>query len=583
MAKKNMTTSDDLALVVDDEPALRNLITRSLRAEGFSCDQAGNGLEAIEKLKRFDYDVIVTDLRMPGAHGHALACDVLERPQRPVLIVLTSYGEPKLIKDLMARGVDDVMFKPVDLQAFASKVRALVSRRARQSESHRPASTKSAESVKVSETAEYQPRSMSPTEYEQKLLNVQQILPLSSTALDAFHLAHSGDQDAGAMATLVLRDGVLTAELLRLANSAFYNPSATPVLNVRDAIIRIGFRRVGAVALATGARGALTNSVVPWLNTDLMWSRSMAAVIAAAHLEAQGSHHGIGDGAFLGALMHPLGRIVFGLQFPKCYERLMKEVHDNTLPLRDLELLAFPETHSAALARVLTSWRLPADILQPLRYVADRFENVQHVREPMRLQAELLKVSIVIARLAVAVWEPWDLVEFPSDETLDRLRVRDVDVIVQSTRDDLRRIVGSRANAPGNAEKLPPRETPAKICGTVRYCNLSQNRFDFIRSLLTGLGYEIEEVPYDMQEIGADVVVNCLATPALRLKAQAWTSASKSRRLLIVDDPNSPLDYQAFGETISLPISNGTFVSAIQRYAKKPAAGTASSRSSAAT
>jgi DNA-binding response OmpR family regulator len=117
------------ALVVDDEEALRKLAIRALQREGFSCDSAANGLEAEKLIQSNRYDAVITDLRMPERHGHALASELLQAKDRPVVIVLTGIVEPKLAKDLTARGVDCIEFKPVNYALFAAKVWCLVSRR----------------------------------------------------------------------------------------------------------------------------------------------------------------------------------------------------------------------------------------------------------------------------------------------------------------------------------------------------------------------------------------------------------------------------------------------------------------------
>jgi len=125
-----MTKSIYRALVVDDEPAVRMVTLRELTRRGFSCDVAANGWQAKQLTETQNYDVVVTDLRMPEMNGHAFAVDLLSHANRPVVIVLTGVTEPKIAKDLISRGVDDVMFKPVDQGIVAAKVWALVEQRA---------------------------------------------------------------------------------------------------------------------------------------------------------------------------------------------------------------------------------------------------------------------------------------------------------------------------------------------------------------------------------------------------------------------------------------------------------------------
>lgn len=117
------------ALLVEDEANVRVLLKRSLQAEGFSVDSADDGQKALNMLGAKRYDLLVTDLRMPGVHGHALVSQIIAEHPRPLIVVLTGVTDPKLVSDLYVRGVDDVMFKPVDFRAFATKMKCLVERR----------------------------------------------------------------------------------------------------------------------------------------------------------------------------------------------------------------------------------------------------------------------------------------------------------------------------------------------------------------------------------------------------------------------------------------------------------------------
>jgi len=122
------------ALVVDDEASIQKLMARELAKHRIDCDFASDGKQAAAMADRSRYDIIITDLRMPNMHGHALAVDILKRDEKPLLIVLTGLIEPKLATDLLARGVDDVLFKPVDFGFLAAKVKTMIERRRRDRE-----------------------------------------------------------------------------------------------------------------------------------------------------------------------------------------------------------------------------------------------------------------------------------------------------------------------------------------------------------------------------------------------------------------------------------------------------------------
>jgi DNA-binding response OmpR family regulator len=130
-------TSDQTirVLIVDDEPLVQRLICRAMQERGIQCGFAADGNEAVREIATTSYDAVVTDLRMPNKHGHSLALHLLELNPPPVLIIHTGVVERKLATDLLARGVDDIVFKPIDFGILAAKVQALVLRRRGMAES----------------------------------------------------------------------------------------------------------------------------------------------------------------------------------------------------------------------------------------------------------------------------------------------------------------------------------------------------------------------------------------------------------------------------------------------------------------
>src|SRR4029450_3197173 len=98
-------------LVVDDEPAIQDILTWALSAEGYRVASAGSGEEALTRVEGEDFDVIVTDLVMPRLGG----LDVLERspvlnPRAPV-IVMTAYAALETAIAALRRGAADYLEK----------------------------------------------------------------------------------------------------------------------------------------------------------------------------------------------------------------------------------------------------------------------------------------------------------------------------------------------------------------------------------------------------------------------------------------------------------------------------------------
>lgn len=115
-------------LVVDDEPQVRALTVRALATAGVVCEQAEDGESAFRKLCTKAYDGLITDLRMPRRHGHALCKDAMTLPEPPRMMVVTALADPRLVRDLMGRGVYDVVQKPVQYDVLAAKVLTMLER-----------------------------------------------------------------------------------------------------------------------------------------------------------------------------------------------------------------------------------------------------------------------------------------------------------------------------------------------------------------------------------------------------------------------------------------------------------------------
>jgi DNA-binding NtrC family response regulator len=99
-------------LFVDDEAALRMLMAERLRERGFEVAEAENGEKALELLEQFAFDVVITDLRMPGIDGGRVVESAVRRYPGIIGIVITGYGTVRDAVDAIKRGASDFIAKP---------------------------------------------------------------------------------------------------------------------------------------------------------------------------------------------------------------------------------------------------------------------------------------------------------------------------------------------------------------------------------------------------------------------------------------------------------------------------------------
>jgi len=105
-------------LVVDDEKAIRESLQRSLAALGYDVKTASDGEQALETLEAGDFDILLTDLRMPGmVDGTELCRRVRQaRPQMQV-VVMTAFPSLETAVATVGGGALDYLLKPVDAAA----------------------------------------------------------------------------------------------------------------------------------------------------------------------------------------------------------------------------------------------------------------------------------------------------------------------------------------------------------------------------------------------------------------------------------------------------------------------------------
>jgi putative two-component system response regulator len=113
------TVTYDRILVVDDEPAIREVIQEYLSMEGYHVTTASDGVQAVEKIRQQEFDVVVTDLSMPNMDGFGLMRHAQQIQPLTSIIVLSGQGTFENAIEAVHRGAYDFVAKPVrDFKSF---------------------------------------------------------------------------------------------------------------------------------------------------------------------------------------------------------------------------------------------------------------------------------------------------------------------------------------------------------------------------------------------------------------------------------------------------------------------------------
>jgi two-component system KDP operon response regulator KdpE len=114
-------------LVVDDEPQITRVLKTTLSSQGYAIRTASDGDEALQVMKEWVPDLLITDLRMPHMNGLELCRHVRAKSPLPI-IVLSVKGEEKIKVDALDAGADDYVTKPFSVNELLARVRAALRR-----------------------------------------------------------------------------------------------------------------------------------------------------------------------------------------------------------------------------------------------------------------------------------------------------------------------------------------------------------------------------------------------------------------------------------------------------------------------
>ena len=114
-------------LVVDDEQKIREIISKYAQFEGYSVEEAPDGMTAIEMFKEKDYDLIILDVMMPDLDGFSV-CRELRKHSRTPVIMLSARGEEYDRIHGFEVGIDDYVVKPFSPKELMLRVSAVLKR-----------------------------------------------------------------------------------------------------------------------------------------------------------------------------------------------------------------------------------------------------------------------------------------------------------------------------------------------------------------------------------------------------------------------------------------------------------------------
>jgi HD-like signal output (HDOD) protein len=344
-------------LFVDDEPSILDGLMRMLymlRRE-WEMVFAESGEQALRLLQESSFDVLVTDIRMPGMSGIELLTEVVKTQPEILRIVLSGTADHEITLKT-ADLAHQYLMKPCDPKVLRATIeRALSLKFMLQDASLR------------------------------RVISSLRTLPsLPSVYSDLMEALSSPDISSSTVGSIVARDIGMTSKLLQLANSSFFGTGRT-VLDPAAAVGYLGYETIRSLALQVAVFSQFDGARIPEFSIEALQTHS-ARVAARARVIAQNARLSVGavNDCVAGGFLHDLGKLALAANLPYQYARAVRTSVHNSLPIELAELQEFGATHSEVGAYLLWLWGIPDTVTEIVAF---------HHNPP--LGADLTPVAVV--------------------------------------------------------------------------------------------------------------------------------------------------------------------------------------------
>jgi len=372
-------------LFTDDEPMVLLGLKRMLRSQRDEWEMAfaGSGAEALALLEKGHFEVVVSDMRMPGMDGAEFLTTVMRRYPDVVRIILSGSSEWELIMKSVGPA-HQYLNKPCnadELKATIAQACAL--------------------------------RTLLADHNLRTLVSRMETLPsLPSLYQRILKALRSPDASCSVVGEIVSQDPAMAAKVLQLVNSAFFG-LARPVTKPSQAVSLLGLDTVKSLVLSLNMFAEFDQRRVTELSLDSLWTHCLAVGSLAkriAHLETDNAK--LRDDALLAGLLHDIGKLVLVANLPDAYAEVHRRATAGNVDPLEAERQEFGATHGEVGAYLLGLWALPDPIVEAVAFHHQPSRCLSHGFTPLTAvhAANCLEMSVPCedpSRIAPAVDRPY--------------------------------------------------------------------------------------------------------------------------------------------------------------------------------
>ena len=202
-----------------------------------------------------------------------------------------------------------------------------------------------------------------PLPLEELIKKAAELNMMPQVAKKVVELVSNESSTAAQLAELLEKDPNITTRILKISNSAFYG-LRREVKTVQQAIVILGFKSLRSMVVASSSKALHKRFGIA---EQLMWDHSIGTAIGAKII-SEGMPNAVGEVAFVGGLLHNVGKTVMNNESPKAYLEVMKKVYNDRVSPLQAETEIFGYGHPQVGYMIAEKWGLPPELVNVIRY-----------------------------------------------------------------------------------------------------------------------------------------------------------------------------------------------------------------------
>ncbi|HJW44266.1 MAG TPA: HDOD domain-containing protein [Geothrix sp.] len=219
---------------------------------------------------------------------------------------------------------------------------------------------------------------------QELIANLGDLPPLPQVASQVLRVSADPDATAEDLRKVISMDQALTSQILKISNSAMFG-MMREVTTLTQAIMTLGFSTIKSVVIASSAKNLYHRGTVG-LQERLIWEHALVSAIASRAFGKSLRFSRIEE-AFIGGLLHDIGKSVMGVKFPERYGALLRTVYNEEGTCLQLELDTFGFDHAMVGEALVSQWNLAPGLQAAVRWHHD----------PLHAPLEHQEVAAIVA------------------------------------------------------------------------------------------------------------------------------------------------------------------------------------------